>query len=112
MKKITSIFLLAFIGFILFTGIYNINGFPKYGESDISRRVSENYINKNVTENNINVEFGKSQNFETGSANIVTSIVVNYRSLDTLGEVTVLFLSALGISLLSVSYTHLTLPTK
>jgi multicomponent Na+:H+ antiporter subunit B len=35
---------------------------------------------------------------ETGSANAVTSVVVLYRGFDTLGEVTVLFLSALGIS--------------
>ncbi|MEO5366994.1 MAG: sodium:proton antiporter [Magnetococcus sp. WYHC-3] len=31
---------------------------------------------------------------ETGAANIVTAIVVTYRGLDTLGEVTVLFLTA------------------
>ncbi len=36
---------------------------------------------------------------ETGAANIVTAIVVNYRGFDTLGEVTVLFASALGIAL-------------
>lgn len=35
---------------------------------------------------------------ETGTANAVTSIVVLYRGFDTLGEVTVLFLAALGIS--------------
>ncbi len=32
---------------------------------------------------------------ETGAANVVTSIVVTYRGLDTLGEVTVLFLTAM-----------------
>ena len=31
---------------------------------------------------------------ETGAANIVTSVVVGYRGLDTLGEVTVLFIAA------------------
>ncbi len=35
---------------------------------------------------------------ETGAANAVTSVVVLYRGFDTLGEVTVLFLAALGIS--------------
>ncbi len=35
---------------------------------------------------------------ETGGANAVTSVVVLYRGFDTLGEVTVLFLAALGIS--------------
>jgi len=33
---------------------------------------------------------------DDGGANIVTSIVVNYRGFDTLGEVTVLFLSVAG----------------
>lgn len=37
----------------------------------------------------------------TGSANVVTAVVVQYRGLDTLGEVTVLFVSALGVALLS-----------
>ena len=33
---------------------------------------------------------------ETGSANLVTSVVLNYRGFDTLGEVTVLFLASSG----------------
>ncbi len=36
---------------------------------------------------------------ETGAANIVTAIIVTYRGLDTLGEVTVLFLSAAVVGL-------------
>ena len=34
---------------------------------------------------------------ETGATNIVTSVVLNYRGLDTLGEVTILFVAALGV---------------
>ena len=34
---------------------------------------------------------------ETGAANIVTSVVLTYRGFDTLGEVTVLFIAALGV---------------
>jgi multicomponent Na+:H+ antiporter subunit B len=34
---------------------------------------------------------------ETGAVNIVTSVVVNYRGFDTLGEVTVLFIAAIGL---------------
>ena len=34
---------------------------------------------------------------DLGSANLVTSVVVTYRGLDTLGEVTVLFLAAIAI---------------
>ncbi len=34
---------------------------------------------------------------ETGAANVVTSVVVGYRGFDTLGEVTVLFIAAMGL---------------
>ncbi len=36
---------------------------------------------------------------ETGAANVVTAIIVTYRGLDTLGEVTVLFLTAAIVGL-------------
>ncbi len=34
---------------------------------------------------------------ETGAANIVTSVVVNYRGFDTLGEVTILCIASIGL---------------
>ena len=34
---------------------------------------------------------------DTGASNIVTAVVLNYRALDTLGEVTVLFIASLGL---------------
>ena len=34
---------------------------------------------------------------ETGASNIVTSVVVTYRGFDTLGEITVLFVAAIGL---------------
>ncbi|MCB1723442.1 MAG: sodium:proton antiporter [Gammaproteobacteria bacterium] len=37
---------------------------------------------------------------ELGAPNLVTAVVVTYRGLDTLGEVTVLFLSAIAVGLL------------
>ena len=37
---------------------------------------------------------------ELGAANIVTSVVVTYRGLDTLGEVTILFVASAVVSLL------------
>ncbi|MHB1484964.1 MAG: Na(+)/H(+) antiporter subunit B [Saccharofermentanales bacterium] len=104
MKQIVSIILVAIIGFFLFTALYFTDNeqlsFNKYGDVDLDDRVSGRYVAKNVMDGNDVVEFGKSKDLEDGSANIVTSIVVDYRSFDTLGEVTVLFVSALGISLL------------
>jgi len=37
---------------------------------------------------------------DTGASNVVTSIVLNFRGFDTLGEVTVLFLASLGVGFL------------
>ncbi len=37
---------------------------------------------------------------EVGAPNLVTAVVVTYRGLDTLGEVTVLFISAAGVGLM------------
>ena len=37
---------------------------------------------------------------DNNASNLVTSIVVNYRGFDTLGEVTVLFLAASGVAFL------------
>ncbi len=44
-------------------------------------------------------EYLKNGASDLGAANLVTSVVVTYRGLDTLGEVTVLFAAAAGISL-------------
>ena len=46
-------------------------------------QVAKYYLNNGVT--------------DTGAPNIVTSVVLNYRALDTLGEVTVLFIASLGL---------------
>lgn len=93
MKKFISAFLTIAIAFFVFSLLYDSQSmFPKYGEKDLSKIVSQRYIEKNVDE--------ERPYPETGSANIVTSVVVNYRSFDTLGELTVLFISALGVSLL------------
>ncbi len=43
---------------------------------------------------------------ETGSANLVTAVVLNYRGFDTLGEVTVLFVAATGVGAALYSRTH------
>ena len=48
------------------------------------------------------VNFGRSYTSgaleETGAANVVSSVLVVYRGLDTLGEVTVLFIAATGLA--------------
>lgn len=125
MKQAVAILLVLALGAFIFLALYFADETPlkftPYGEADVSARVSQGYIDKNVTAPNVPagladmeaaaedepaiaektaVIFGETKDAETGSANMVTSVVVNYRSFDTLGEVTVLFVSALGVSLL------------
>ncbi|RLC39976.1 MAG: cation:proton antiporter [Candidatus Nealsonbacteria bacterium] len=77
MRKIIGIILLIVIAWGI---IISLQGIP-FGV--LRTEVADHYINKGIE--------------ETGAANIVTSVVVNYRSLDTLGEVTILFLAAIGL---------------
>lgn len=100
MKNFLGFMLVALLGTLLIISLSNNSLFPNYGEANIEDRVSSSYIDRNVTENNTDVVFGTSENLESGPANIVTAIVADYRSFDTLGEVTVLFVSSLGVALL------------
>lgn len=77
MRKFIGIILLFIIGWGIVVSLKEI----PFGEQ--KSKVGKYYIEK-----------GKE---ETGASNIVTSVVVNYRSFDTLGEVTVLFLAAIGL---------------
>jgi multicomponent Na+:H+ antiporter subunit B len=54
-----------------------------YSENDALLKLGHYYVDKGPA--------------ELGAANLVTSVVVTYRGLDTLGEVTVLFISAAGV---------------
>jgi len=56
----------------------------------LNERASARYVQKNV--------LNQTDAFEETSANLVTSVVLSYRGLDTLGEVTVLFAAASGVA--------------
>src|SRR6056297_1373291 len=90
------------LGFILFQafagGGENTLSIPQFGEASLENRVSEHYINKSVNSETESITFNQTLNPESGSANYVTSIIANYRALDTLGEVTVLFIAAAGLA--------------
>jgi multicomponent Na+:H+ antiporter subunit B len=77
MRKIMSILLLCVIafGFILVLEMIPF-GVPK-------TKIGKYYIDNGIK--------------ETGATNVVTSVVVNYRGFDTLGEITVLFIAAIGL---------------
>jgi len=77
MRRTVAILLLIIAGLGISLSLTSIPfGVPK-------TKVGRHYINEGVK--------------ETGATNIVTSVVVNYRGFDTLGEVTVLFIAAIGL---------------
>jgi len=77
MRRIVSILLLVIVALGISLSLAKIPfGVPK-------TKVGRHYINEGVK--------------ETGAANIVTSVVVSYRGFDTLGEVTILFIAAIGL---------------
>lgn len=86
MKNIFGLLISLLLGVFIILALDSSVSFPDFGSVVISDRVSDNYLDQT------NIE-------DVGSANIVTAIVVGYRGFDTLGEVTVLFISALGVAL-------------
>lgn len=80
MRKLIAIAFLLILGFFM---LKIVSVFP-FGEERWG--VSRHYVDKGIEENR--------------ASNLVTSIVVNYRGFDTLGEVTVLFLAATALAFL------------
>jgi len=77
MRKIISIIILLILAFGIIVSLKEIPfGIPK-------TKVGNYYIARGVK--------------DTGAANIITAVVVNYRGFDTLGEVTILFIAAIGL---------------
>jgi multicomponent Na+:H+ antiporter subunit B len=77
MRRIVSILLLVIVAFGIRQSLAKIPfGTPK-------TKIGRYYIDQGIK--------------ETGATNIVTSVVVNYRGFDTLGEITVLFIAAIGL---------------
>ena len=90
MRKIIGLLLVFGFGFYLVTIIG-----PVVFPSTIGEKAS------------VGVEVLKNEAAQVGAGNTVTSVVVLYRGFDTLGEVTVLFLAALGLTLLMKGGKHI-----
>jgi multicomponent Na+:H+ antiporter subunit B len=72
----------------------------KVMSAPVADRVSARYLTKSVRQtDNVSVMFGE-RGYEDGAANLVTSVVVDYRAFDTLLEVIVLFAAVTGVALL------------
>ncbi len=79
-KRVFIFIMLALMAMIFFNIVSN------YTENTSLSKLAHYYVEKGPQ--------------EIGAANLVTAVVVTYRGLDTLGEVTVLFISAAGVGLL------------
>jgi len=80
MRKAAAVLLLA----VLATGLALALAAIPFGRDKIV--VANHYIRNGVR--------------ETGATNLVTSVVLDYRALDTLGEVTILFVAAVGVGVI------------
>ena len=100
MKKLLALILLLVLTFFAYLYVSNYNIVQPYGEATIENSVSDAFVNQSVTADQKKITYGMTSDLELGSANAVTNIVLGYRAFDTLGEVTVLFISALGVSII------------
>ncbi|MGB9666444.1 MAG: hydrogen gas-evolving membrane-bound hydrogenase subunit E [Candidatus Cryosericum sp.] len=78
-----SIFYSVFLGLIVAVVLVFLVAFP-FGQNKMG--VGQYYLDNSVK--------------ETGAENVVTAVTLQYRGFDTMGEVTVLFAAATGVSLL------------
>jgi len=71
----------VFLAIFLYIGYEALRDLPKFGQPLM--RVAQFYL--------------KEGWMKTGAANLVASVVLNFRAYDTLGEVTVLFAAVVGV---------------
>ena len=89
-ELIGVIFSVGFLLIIFLAGTQVFDALPEFGSPSfiannqpvLGDTASQHYIQEGLN--------------ETGAANIVTSVILDYRAYDTLGEATVLFTSMLG----------------
>lgn len=90
---IAAVLLFALLTFALFTSTATVD--PSDSDAKYYDPVNDRNTNATVPDSYLT----GSRN-DTGSQNVVTAIVVEYRGFDTLGEVTVLFSAATGLAMI------------
>lgn len=91
MGKARKVLSLALVAIIAVTFIYSVNfTMPDFGTFPTRE------INGKV-ENSVGQLYLENATWQTGTANIVTTVVWGYRGYDTLGESTVLFTAVVGV---------------
>ena len=71
---------LVFLGLVVFASVYAFAQMTPFGEPSMA--VSKAYLERGFA--------------DTGAANIVTAVLLDFRAYDTLGEATVIFASVIG----------------
>ncbi|WDC84427.1 MnhB domain-containing protein [Caloramator sp. mosi_1] len=93
--NIVTLLILSFMAFYIYkVSIDTGSGIKITDNITPKMRVADKYLKKNVLDEKSTYAFG--QTAEDTSANIVTSVVVDYRLFDTTLEVIVLFVTILG----------------
>ncbi len=85
MRKASAVFITLILIFVLLVGVKDL---PEFGNIN---NPTNNILSQTYLENTV---------LETGSLNIVSGIILDYRALDTLMEATVLFSGLIVIMLL------------
>ncbi|MFB0526351.1 MAG: hydrogen gas-evolving membrane-bound hydrogenase subunit E [bacterium] len=80
-EVIGSIIVLLFIGGFLFFAYRALKDLPSFGHPIM--RVSQNYLAQGLK--------------KAGATNLVSSVILDFRAYDTLGEATVLFTAVIGV---------------
>lgn len=102
MKNFLALVFSILVGVMIIVSLNGNAVFEEFGKSDFMNGISQAFVVKNHENPDTTQEvvYGETVNPESGPSNLVTSIVADYRSFDTLGEITVLFVSSLGVALL------------
>ncbi len=72
---------MIFIGLFLLFAYFSLKDLPRFGHPIM--RVANNYLEQGLK--------------ETGAANLVASVILDFRAYDTLGEATILFTAVIGV---------------
>lgn len=81
-RKLLTLLFLAVIGYFL---VITVAEMPVFGEA------------ANPANNEVPARYTEQAVEDTGSVNVVSSIILDYRALDTLGEATVLFVAIAAV---------------
>lgn len=83
MRKIVALLITLGLTFILLLGVMEL---PSFGKGEIAHNEVSKYYIENATK-------------DTGATNIVTGVILDYRAFDTFVEASVLFTSAIVVTI-------------